>query len=896
MATPTQWLGAFPVNTGQAAGGSQNYQQAIGLSNGNILVIWQEEGDAIGALVGIDIIGKIFDAEGNVVRDSFQLNSLEQISYSIQGATPRDQSDIAPTSDGGFVLTYRSASANGANDSKVHWERFDAGGGVTNAIVAYAAEGDDDVYDPRIAFDQVTGQSTVTFTYREGGLSEAYFINAMAVTSNGVTGARRTLAFLDEEGDPGHNGGVAVLSGGTFVSVYSEADSNAPRPQASVFNSSIVTSTVGISSDVSVYDIRVAALANGDWVTVWDMDSETLAHSDIRYRVYAPDGTPRSAIRAAATGAADQIDPDVVALPDGDFVIAWDDQSFGIQAQRFNPDGTRDGAQFTVFDGPGATPDAGVTSDGRLIFAWDSEVANTIGASIWDPRSRQIAGFSYQTDARNFVNSTVITAGRDDTLVFGSLEAITMLGQGGDDTLTGLSGSERILGRGGDDAIQGGAGADNIEGGEGNDTIEGGQGSDTLNGGAGRDIVTYRNSPAAVSVTINGDINANNGGDAVADELFAFEILVGSSFGDTLRTPGGQSSTGYTLYGGAGNDTLVGGGSSTTGGGADTLYGEAGADTISGGIGADQISGGADDDILNGNAGNDEIRGGTGNDTLSGGASGFGIFGAGGNDLLFGEAGTDTLNGDVGNDVLDGGADGDVLNGGSGSDWADYASARGRVIADLATPAGNTGDATGDSYSSIENLRGTALNDQLRGDDLANRIEGMLGADVLTGRGGADTLAGGAGRDRLIGGTGADDFFLASGATVDADTIVDFAANEDRIALDGTVFGLPPGALAPERFVLNTLARDGDDRILYNDTTGRLYFDADGNGALAHTLIATLTGAPAIDAGDFIVIGGTAQPALPDEAGFDRAMAMFERPIYAPVTISGFHMMDLHIV
>jgi len=37
------------------------------------------------------------------------------------------------------------------------------------------------------------------------------------------------------------------------------------------------------------------------------------------------------------------------------------------------------------------------------------------------------------------------------------------------------------------------------------------------------------------------------------------------------------------------------------------------------------------------------------------------------------------------------------------------------VTADLANSANNTGDAAEDTYSSIENLRGTAFNDTLRG-------------------------------------------------------------------------------------------------------------------------------------------------------------------------------------
>ena len=49
-------------------------------------------------------------------------------------------------------------------------------------------------------------------------------------------------------------------------------------------------------------------------------------------------------------------------------------------------------------------------------------------------------------------------------------------------------------------------------------------------------------------------------------------------------------------------------------------------------------------------------------------------------------------------------------------------------------------------------------------------------------------------------------------------------------------------------------AQDADDRILYDAATGNLYFDADGNGAGAAVLFATLNSHPVINAGDFTVI------------------------------------------
>lgn len=110
---------------------------------------------------------------------------------------------------------------------------------------------------------------------------------------------------------------------------------------------------------------------------------------------------------------------------------------------------------------------------------------------------------------------------------------------------------------------------------------------------------------------------------------------------------------------------------------------------------------------------------------------------------IIGTSGNDNIVAWVGDDVLRGGEGADTLNGGQGQDTAAYDAAAVGVTVSLKTPALNTGEAVGDSYIGIENLRGSAHNDLLSGDDQANRLEGGAGSDTLEGGAGADTLDGG---------------------------------------------------------------------------------------------------------------------------------------------------------
>jgi Ca2+-binding RTX toxin-like protein len=228
---------------------------------------------------------------------------------------------------------------------------------------------------------------------------------------------------------------------------------------------------------------------------------------------------------------------------------------------------------------------------------------------------------------------------------------------------------------------------------------------------------------------------------------------------------------------------------------SDSLYGGSEADSIFGYDGNDTLKGGGGADLLDGGNGIDTIFygdstvgvtvdlaagrgfGGTAqgdtyvsienvyasnyNDTLTGNDASNELYGLDGNDLLRGGGGADRLDGGYGDDVLKGGGGADYLVGGSGNDTADYSESGQTgdglgVVVDLAHNNATFGDAWGDTFSSIENLTGSAYDDFLYGNDVANVLRGNYGNDSLFGYGGTDVLDGGNGNDTLDGGTGAD--------------------------------------------------------------------------------------------------------------------------------------------
>lgn len=81
----------------------------------------------------------------------------------------------------------------------------------------------------------------------------------------------------------------------------------------------------------------------------------------------------------------------------------------------------------------------------------------------------------------------------------------------------------------------------------------------------------------------------------------------------------------------------------------------------------------------------------------------------------------------------------DTYNGRAGVDTVSYQDATAGVTANLYDSTQNTGAASGDTYTSIENLTGSAFNDTLRGNSSNNWFDGGLGIDGMFGGVGDDS-------------------------------------------------------------------------------------------------------------------------------------------------------------
>ena len=249
----------------------------------------------------------------------------------------------------------------------------------------------------------------------------------------------------------------------------------------------------------------------------------------------------------------------------------------------------------------------------------------------------------------------------------------------------------------------------------------------------------------------------------------------------------------------------------------------------------------------------ENAEGGSGSDTIVGNVAA---------NTLWGNGGADTLIGGDGDDLLYGGSGGDRLEGGNGLDSVSYLEATARVVVDLASPLLNGGEASGDSYSSIEQVIGSNFDDSLSGDGAANGLGGFAGNDTLNGRGGNDVLVGGDGNDVLTGGAGADR--LEGGNGIDT---ASYSAALLNSLLSLSVSGVTVDLMAPS---VNTGEAAGDTFFFVENLTGSSFNDVlrGDNGA---NVINGLGGTNALQGrgGNDTLIGGIGNDKLQGDAGAD---------------------------
>ncbi|UXN76065.1 calcium-binding protein (plasmid) [Devosia sp. A8/3-2] len=411
-----------------------------------------------------------------------------------------------------------------------------------------------------------------------------------------------------------------------------------------------------------------------------------------------------------------------------------------------------------------------------------------------------------------------------------------------------------------------------MHGNSGNDLLNGGLGADWMVGGAGDDSYVVDDAGDTV-------VEASGGGTDTVHSSISYSL---GAYVENLTLTGNQAINGT----GNGLDNVLVGNSASN-----ILVGGAGNDTLDGGIGADILIGGIGDDIYVVDDIGDTVTEGTGEgadlirssidyvlgayvehltltgaEAINGTGNAFNntISGNTADNALTGGLGDDTLFGGDGDDTLVGGAGADAHNGRAGFDYASYAAATAGIYAHTGAPSSNTGEAAGDTYSSIEGLRGSGFADELIPVSDNGRLHGGAGNDTLTVVGNRAEISGEDGNDKLYGHSGDDHFYGGTG--------------DDSLFGSGGADWLDGGAGADY-----LTGGSGDDTYIVDDV-GDVVAESSGQGidhvrsAITYSLTSdtenlTLTGSAAINGTgnglDNDIIGNAANNILSGGAGHD---------------------------
>lgn len=378
-----------------------------------------------------------------------------------------------------------------------------------------------------------------------------------------------------------------------------------------------------------------------------------------------------------------------------------------------------------------------------------------------------------------------------------------------------------------------------------NNTLNGGAGTDTAIGGLGNDIYFVDHPNDIVTESLNEGVDKIN-----------------SNFTHTLpEHVEDLTLTGTAIINGSGNGL------------ANILVGNSAANVLDGLTGADILRGGAGDDtyIIDDmgdiitetvNAGTDKVSSNitytlknniehlilSGTDALNGTGNVLAntITGNAATNLLNGATGADTLIGGLGDDIytVDNASDIIVENLNEGIDRVN--SSVSYLLSDHVENITLTG-------SSAINATGNGRSNTIGGNSSSNQLIGGEGDDIINGAGGSNTLTGGAGKDYF-------QFKTLDHITGShTDTITDYNVFDDTIKLENSIFTVFSDMIIPDRipavqFVTGTQALDENDYIIYNNATGAVLYDADGNGAGAAVQFTTLNTGLALTSFDFHVI------------------------------------------
>lgn len=362
----------FQVNTYTT--NIQEFPSAAMALTGEFVVVWESQESSGTDTSSKSVLGKLFDPEGVMVGDEFQVNTYTTLTQS--------SADVEYLANGDFVVVWQSVGSYGdPSGFSIVGQRFSSDGIPLGSEIQVNSYTTDQQTRASIASFE-TGEFVVTWQSKGsfGSDNSGYSIQARRFESGGTAiGAEFQVNTysLYSSGEPS----IGVRSGGEFVVVWEKQNEIAGQRFASdgsmlgdVFQVNTYTTSAQASPDVAVQ-------SNGAFVVSWSSlgsPGEDLDRS-IQAQRFDKDGLPLGTqfeVNTYTTGL--QSYPSIGMKDNGVFVVVWrsdgaDTHSGGIAGQRFSRDGDLIGSEFQVNShttGYQGFPHIGMNDSGAFVVAW----------------------------------------------------------------------------------------------------------------------------------------------------------------------------------------------------------------------------------------------------------------------------------------------------------------------------------------------------------------------------------------------------------------------------------------------------------------------------------------------------------------------------------------------
>jgi hypothetical protein len=362
----------FPI--GQLPGSGDDYNPQIAMNENNFVVTWHRSSDTY-----TDVYKRRYLNDGTPVGDEVKVNGLE-------GTANQSEPSIDMNSFGNTVVTWHDER----NPVGVYFQRLDALGNTVGENVRVA-----DGYETDIA---VAEDSSFVIVYDISGGDDICF---QRFRPNGDSiGA--PIVISDTNAHTRYYPSTDIDSDNNTVVAWHDSRLGDEDIYAQMIDS--LGYTVGdnfrVNDDAGTFGQfypDVAMMPSGKFLITWH--DRRAGNYDIYGQLYDSVGTPvGSNFRIDSGGASSQLYPDAGYLPDGNFVVTWQDYRvpYGIYAQIIDSMGTLIDTNFRVSDHQAERPSASVAPSGAFLIVWRDYISGEydIYAQKYNP--------DYSPDSTNF--------------------------------------------------------------------------------------------------------------------------------------------------------------------------------------------------------------------------------------------------------------------------------------------------------------------------------------------------------------------------------------------------------------------------------------------------------------------------------------------------------------